>query len=406
MSAPTPEQSDNPAAGSSESDAFLSSEQDVLENALSYAVSTLVLTKARGKKGPDAVLDLAERLQEYASYIRSGGDTAEHPRVEAWPPVESSPPPPPKEKTNPAAKEDETPPLETMEWSAFKWLHGNHSVDKAIIDVLKNSGGKRAAGKSKDNADLAFCLGLCEAGVDGIKEMLKKGNVVGELAEKIFAAAKRLKDGNSKESSSGGQKFSSTVDGVTLSLGKLATFYSGLEAFIGPPKLHMAEAMRYEHCKGKDANVELVALNYETYTTSHIEYLFVTAPTEESLVKLGRKEWPPDERLTRSQKGAEREAELNEDTLRGAMPRKATSIEEFRPVRLPDPHRPLACPSPSLSPSLSLSLPLPLTRSSTCATRSCASSTSPRCATRSSTRRACTRARCTSSTTRRCGTRA
>ena len=340
MSAPAPEQSDNPAAGPSESDAFLSSEQDVLENALSYAVSTLVLTKARGKKGPDAVLDLAERLQEYASYIRSGGDTAEHPRVEAWPPVESSPPPPQKEKTNPAAKEDEAPPLETMEWSAFKWLHGNHSVDRAIIDVLgpPSSKGKPATGKSTGDADLAFCLGLCEAGVDGIKEMLKKGNVVDELAEKIFAAAKRLKDGNSKESSSGGQKFSSTVDGVTLSLGKLATFYSGLEAFIGPPKLHMAEAMKYEHCKGKDADAELVALNYKTYTSSHIEYLFVTAPTEESLAKLQIKEWPPDRRLTRSQKkGAESEAELNEDTLRGAMPRKATSIEEFRPVRLPDP---------------------------------------------------------------------
>ena len=338
MSAPTPEQWDNPAAGPSESDAFLSSEQDVLEDALSYAVSTLVLTKARGKKGPDAVLDLAERLQEYASYIRSGGDTTERPPVEAWAPVES-PPPLAKEKTNPAAEKDETPPMETMEWSAFKWLHGNHSVDRAIIDVLgpPSSKGKPATGKSTGDADLAFCLGLCEAGVDGIKEMLKKGNVVGELAEKIFAAAKRLKDGNSKESSSGGQKFSSTVDGVTLSLGKLATFYSGLEAFIGPPKLHMAEAMRYEHCKGKDANVELVALNYETYTTSHIEYLFVTAPTEESLEKLKIKEWPPDERLTRSQKGAEREAELNEDTLRGAMPRKATSIEEFRPVRLPDP---------------------------------------------------------------------
>ena len=197
--------------------------------------------------------------------------------------------------------------------------------------------GLPATGKSTGDADLAFCLGLCEAGVDGIKEMLKKGNVVGELAEKIFAAAKRLKDGNGKEGSSGGQKFSSTVDGVTLSLGKLATFYSGLEAFIGPPKLHMAEAMRYEHCKGKDANEQLVALNYETYTSSHIEYLFVTAPTKESLAKLKIKEWPPDQRLTRSQKGAEREAELNEDTLRGAMPRKATSIEEFRPVRQPDP---------------------------------------------------------------------
>ena len=332
MSAPTPEQSDNPAAGPSESDAFLSSEQDVLEDALSYAVSTLVLTKARGKKGPDAVLDLAERLREYASYIRGGGDTTERPRVEAWAPVE------PKEETNPATEKDETPPLETMDWSAFKWLHGNHSVDRAIIDVLKSSGGKPATGKSTGDADLAFCLGLCDGGVDGIKAMLTKGDVVGELAERIFAAAERLKDSNSKGGSAGAQKFSSTVDGVTLSLGKLATFYSGLEAFIGPPKLHMAEAMKYEHTKCKDADVELVALNYKTYTSSKIEYLFVTAPTEESLAKLGRKEWPPDQRLTRSQKkGGEREAELNEDTLRGAMPRKATSIEEFRPVRLPDP---------------------------------------------------------------------
>ena len=396
----TPEQYANPPA---ETDAFLASEQDVLEDALSYAVSTLVLTKARGRHGPDAVLDLAERLQEYARYISSGGDAKEPPRIGAVAPPEPPVVPPQKEKTDPK-KDEETPEVEPMEWSAFKWLHGNHSVDRAIITTLMKDFKPPAAtaDKSKGDAEMAFCQALCDGGEKRIQEMLTKGKVIDQLAEKIHTAAKRLKEGGSKEGSAGGQKFSSSGDGVTLSFGKLATFYSGLEAFIGPPKLHIKAAMHYEHCMGKDASTSLVAQNYNTHTTSKIEFLFVTAPTDESLKELGISEWPADRRLTRSQKeGAE--GELNEDTLRGAMPRQATHIDEFRPVRgLRDDNE----AAPTLSLTLSLTLPLPLTRYSTCATRSCVSSTSRRCVTRSSTRRGCTLARCTSSTTLRCGTRA
>ena len=416
MSGPTPEQSANPAAAPSESDAFLTSEQDVLEDALSYAVSTLVLTKARGKHGPDAVRDLAERLQEYARYI--GGETQELPRIEAAAPPEpplapqkeksdpkKEPEPPKKEPETPKKQAEETPQeVETMEWSAFKWLHGNHSVDRAIVVALMKDFKPPAAtaDKSKGDAEMAFCQELCDGGEKRIQDMLMKGDVVGQLAEKIHAASLRLKEGNSRDGSATGQKFSSSGDGVTLSFGKLATFYSGLEAFIGPPKLHIKAAMHYEHCMGKDASTSLVAQNYNTHTTSKIEFLFVTAPTDESLKELGISEWPADRRLTRSQKeGAE--GELNEDTLRGAMPRQATHIDEFRPVRgLRDDNE----AAPTLSLTLSLTLPLPLTRYSTCATRSCVSSTSRRCGTRSSTRRGCTLAQCTSSTMRCCGTRA
>ena len=409
MSGPTPEQWANPAAAPSESDAFLTSEQDILEDALSYAVSTLVLTKARGKHGPDAVRDLAERLQEYARYI--GGETKELPRIEAAAPPEPPLAPqkeksdPKKEPETPKKEAEETPQVETMEWSAFKWLHGNHSVDRAIVTALmKDFKPPATADKSKGDAEMAFCQELCDGGEKRIQDLLVKGDVVGQLAEKIHAASLRLKEGGSRDGSATGQKFSSSGDGVTLSFGKLATFYSGLEAFIGPPKLHIAAAMKYEHCMGKDASRTLIAQNYNTETTSKIEFFFVTAPTAESLEELGISEWPADQRLTRSQKeGAD--GELNEDTLRGAMPREATHIDEFRPARrLRDDNQ--AATTLSLSLSLSLSLPSPLTRYSTCATRSCASSTSRRCVTRSSTRRGCTRGQCTSSTTRRCGTRA
>jgi hypothetical protein len=163
---------------------------------------------------------------------------------------------------------------------------------------------------------------------------------------------------------------------VTLSFGKLATFYSGLEAFIGPPKLNIAAAMKHEHCMAKDASTLLIAKNYDTETTSKTEFLFVTAPTDESLQELGIPCWPADQRLTRNQKeGAEAEAELNKEELRGAVPRKATHIDQFRPVL-------------NLRNEKLRQLDQPPLR------------------TRSSTRRVCTPARCTLSTTRRCGTRA
>lgn len=366
MSGPTPEEWANPAAVPSESDAFLTSEQDILEDALSYAVSTLVLTKARGKHGPEAVLDLADRLQEYARYISSGGDTAAKELPHGGDTMELQHIEPQKEMTEPKKEPEtlqmdgETPQVETMEWSAFKWLHGNHSVDRAIITALLKDYKPPAATavKSKGDAEMVFCQELCDAGEARIQEMLKKGDVVGQLAEKIHAAAKRLKEGGSRDGSANGQKFSSSGDGATLSFGKLATFYSGLEAFIGPPKLHIKAAMHYEHCMCKDALTSLVAQNYNTETTSKTEFFFVTAPTPESLQELGISEWPADQRLTRSQKeGADEE--LNKDTLRGAMPRQATHIDEFRPVRRlrgdnkadPEPQ-----PEPTLTPHQVLNL--------------------------------------------------
>ena len=65
------------------------------------------------------------------------------------------------------------------------------------------------------------------------------------------------------------------------------SFYLGLEAFIGPPMLHLADAIKWEHCSAPDASMKLQAHNYGTETTSKIEWHFVVAPTDESLREVG-----------------------------------------------------------------------------------------------------------------------
>ena len=264
----TPEQYANPPA---ETDAFLASEQDVLEDALSYAMSTLVLTKARGRHGPDAVLDLAERLQEYARYISSGGDAKEPSRIGAVAPPEPPVVPPQMEKPDPK-KDEETPEVEPMEWSAFKWLHGNHSVDRAIITTLMKDFKPPAAtaDKSKGDAEMAFCQALCEGGEKRIQEMLTKGKVVDQLAEKIHAAAQRLKEGGSKEGSTGGlnTKFVDDYGATEMAFGQQDEFFKGLEGIIGPPNPDLVKAMRGEHCERTDSTKPFTTSNYNIETSS------------------------------------------------------------------------------------------------------------------------------------------
>jgi len=48
---------------------------------------------------------------------------------------------------------------------------------------------------------------------------------------------------------------------------------------------------------GKDARLEFTAHNYGTTTTSETEYLFVAAPTRDSLNRIGRSSWPVERKL-------------------------------------------------------------------------------------------------------------
>ena len=66
---------------------------------------------------------------------------------------------------------------------------------------------------------------------------------------------------------------------VSLRYGDLDTFYRGLEGQVGAPDPKLGKAMREEHCERPDSSLGFNTTNYNTRTTSSIEYLFVADST-------------------------------------------------------------------------------------------------------------------------------
>ena len=75
-----------------------------------------------------------------------------------------------------------------------------------------------------------------------------------------------------------------------------SVYWGGLQRVIGPPKggMPIIDAMEHEHCKEVDSELLFEVSNYQTFTTSHIEFLFVTQPTD-GLQVLNLDEWPGTE---------------------------------------------------------------------------------------------------------------
>ena len=75
-----------------------------------------------------------------------------------------------------------------------------------------------------------------------------------------------------------------------LKFANLSTFYGGLEAQIGPPEVHVALAIEFEHTSAADSNDAFTTSNYGVLTTPRTEYWFVAEPERDV-------DWPTETRL-------------------------------------------------------------------------------------------------------------
>lgn len=81
-------------------------------------------------------------------------------------------------------------------------------------------------------------------------------------------------------------------DDRALKFGDVATFYHGLDGFLGPPNPNLFESMENEHMRQEDSNKLFKAPNYKTQTTPQIEFWFVADPSDAKLRMLKLNEWP------------------------------------------------------------------------------------------------------------------
>ena len=173
---------------------FLAANQDVLEDALSYAVSNVIQTRAGGKNGAHAVAYLGEQLLQYAAQV-NGGERSAPSQNGAGQPLTTAQPNPSLSKGD-APKGDEPSEKKAdgkVEWQALRWLQSNPSILKAIYQALMKGEKTDAEG-----AEYEFCKKLgTEEGKALISTRLtswqeEKKSLLDELTEKIHVAAKRL----------------------------------------------------------------------------------------------------------------------------------------------------------------------------------------------------------------------
>ena len=162
-----------------------------------------------------------------------------------------------------------------------------------------------------------------EKGIALLQAKLLCGNFVEKLStllcDKMLKLAKGEDDQGAKPTRHD-SKYALTAH-PTLSYGSAVNFHQGLEGVLGFPSSNVREAMEFEHCDEVDSKEFFQAKNYETWTTSKIEWNFVVNPTEEGLRGLGLKDWPKDMRV-----------QGPDPSSAGESPRRAMPIESYRNV--------------------------------------------------------------------------
>lgn len=79
-----------------------------------------------------------------------------------------------------------------------------------------------------------------------------------------------------------------------LSFGSTPSFFAGLRGLVGLPAADLEAGMLHEHCGRADADTPMVAPNYDTATSSRVEWWFVVDPSDARLAELKQIEWPDD----------------------------------------------------------------------------------------------------------------
>ena len=138
-----------------------------------------------------------------------------------------------------------------------------------------------------------------------------------------------------------------------LSFGSTPSFFAGLRGLVGLPAVDLEAGLQEEHCGRKDSDTPMVAPNYDTATSSRVEWWFVVDPSDARLAELKQIEWPDDaaavhKRTARSPREY-RQVWAIFDGLLQEMGELPLSLNEFHAARLctplPAPVDPRTCDS-------------------------------------------------------------
>ena len=172
-------------------------------------------------------------------------------------------------------------------WRTAAWLDSQGLAAAAIAQALHSTG--------CTSDELAATCALASLSEEALAAQLEKGGLANVLARGLRPSLLKL----TQEVTAGAElreqhgKFHQDGVAFELKFGEIRTFFAGLEAQIGPPEVHVALAIEFEHTSAADSNDAFTTSNYGVLTTPRTEYWFVAEPERDV-------DWPTETKLADS----------------------------------------------------------------------------------------------------------
>ena len=188
-------------------------------------------------------------------------------------------------------------------WSALGWLsnNGEIGIDEILTRALLAPLRERTGAPVPALAEIAYLRALGDGAAEAdIKAVLlgPSSTLIDDLSRALARATRKFAAQGAATPTELHEKFAQDSNSIHLEFGGLTSFFRGLEGVVGPPASNLETGMFREHCKGPDVRVEFVATNYDTVTTSEIEWHFVVNPEDGcALLGLEAKGWPREGKL-------------------------------------------------------------------------------------------------------------
>ena len=185
-------------------------------------------------------------------------------------------------------------------WTASSWVKSIEAVSACVASALTHKLGasydhERSLLFLRSLGSHAACVEDPVLGAAAVAVLLRDGALLDGLATVLWQNLHELAIGRTvTEIHSQHSKFVQDRAARSLTFGDLDTFYSGLEAIVGPPNANVEFAIKEEHEHGADATVQFKTSNYGIETTSQIEYAFVVLG-EQGLKDLQIESYPCEE---------------------------------------------------------------------------------------------------------------
>jgi ankyrin repeat protein len=168
-------------------------------------------------------------------------------------------------------------------WRTAAWLDSQGLAAAAIAQALHSTG--------CTSDELAATCALASLSEEALAAQLEKGGLANVLARGLRPSLLQLtQEVTGAELREQHGKFHQDGVAFELKFGEILTFFAGLEAQIGPPEVHVALAIEFEHTSAADSNDAFTTSNYGVLTTPRTEYWFVAEPERDV-------DWPTESKL-------------------------------------------------------------------------------------------------------------